>query len=74
VPRDGRDPAEVEFEKPTLLIVGGEGAGLDAEVVSAADAQVSVPMRQGVESLNVGVAAALLLDAARRRRAVSRQP
>ncbi len=74
VPRDGRDPAEVEFEKATLLIVGGEGAGLDAEVVASADERVSIPMRRGVESLNVGVAAALVLDAARRRRVVSRQP
>lgn len=51
------------------LFVGGEGAGLPAELLRGLDASVSIPMRDGVESLSVGAAAAVLLfEAARRRR------
>jgi TrmH family RNA methyltransferase len=73
VPRDGRDPSSIPFDGPTLLLLGAEGAGLDASVAASADDRVTVPLRAGVESLNVGIAAALLLDTARRRR-TGREP
>jgi TrmH family RNA methyltransferase len=54
---------------PLALFLGGEGAGLPAELLTGLDASVSIPMRGGVESLSVGAAAAVLLfEAARRRR------
>lgn len=54
---------------PLALFVGGEGAGLPAGLLAGLDASVSIPMREGVESLSVGAAAAVLLfEAARRRR------
>jgi TrmH family RNA methyltransferase len=71
VPRDGRDPSEIPFERPTMVVLGHEGMGLAPGIAPAADDRVTVPLRAGVESLNVGIAAALILDAARRRRAVS---
>jgi len=43
------------------LVLGNEGAGLSAEVRSAVDELLAVPMRGGAESLNVGVAAGVLL-------------
>jgi TrmH family RNA methyltransferase len=43
------------------LAVGGEGSGCREAVRARADAVVSVPMPGGVESLNVGVAGAILL-------------
>lgn len=56
------------LDGPTVLVVGSEGAGVPPEVMRAADARVRIPMRARVESLNVAVAAALLLYEAARQR------
>jgi TrmH family RNA methyltransferase len=54
---------------PAALFVGSEGAGLPAEVEHAADATISIPMAESIESLNAAVAASVLLyEAARRRK------
>ncbi|MGG6237330.1 TrmH family RNA methyltransferase [Nodosilinea sp. AN01ver1] len=58
----------VDFTQPTVIVLGNEGAGLSAELQRRAAVQVSIPMVGEVESLNVGVAAALLLYEARRQR------
>jgi tRNA G18 (ribose-2'-O)-methylase SpoU len=43
------------------LVMGTEGDGLTAEAIAAADAVVTIPMRGGVDSLNVASAAAVAL-------------
>jgi TrmH family RNA methyltransferase len=43
------------------LLVGNEGAGIRPELAAVADRSVGVPLRPGVESLNVAVAAGILL-------------
>jgi TrmH family RNA methyltransferase len=59
-----------DLTRPTLVLLGNEGAGLPSEIVSAADDRIRVTMRAGVESLNVAATAALVLyEAARQRRA-----
>jgi TrmH family RNA methyltransferase len=68
VPRGGRPFFEVDFQKPTAILLGAEGAGLSEEIAHRADQQVSIPMQPPVESLNVGVAAALVLYEALRQR------
>lgn len=68
VARGGTAMYDVDLTKPTALLLGGEGAGLPAALVSSADVQISIPMKDAVESLNVAVAAALLLYEARRQR------
>jgi len=74
VPRGGEDPDAIDWRGKVALIVGGEGAGLSDEVTSQCDALVSIPMAARVESLNVAVAGAILVYAARRARVVgSRQ-
>lgn len=45
------------------LIVGNEGAGIRPALLDAADRRVAVPMPGGIESLNAGVAGAILLYA-----------
>lgn len=45
-------------ERPALLL-GAEGTGLSAAAQAAADASVMIPMSGGVDSLNVGAAAAV---------------
>jgi len=47
------------------LVVGNEGAGLSGDVREACEALVSLPMASGAESLNVAVAAGVLLFALR---------
>ena len=50
--------------------MGGEGPGLPDKVLALADARISIPMTGAVESLNVAVAAALILYEAKRQRAL----
>jgi TrmH family RNA methyltransferase len=65
---------EIDWTTPAALILGEEAAGLAPEEVSAADLALRIPMRPPVESLNVAVAAAVVLyEAARQRAAGSRQ-
>lgn len=68
VPRSGLPMHEVDLRLPTALLLGGEGAGLSADLLAAAEMGLSIPMRTPVESLNVAVAAALLVYEARRQR------
>jgi TrmH family RNA methyltransferase len=71
IPRGGDRPDALDLCKPTLLLFGGEGSGLSDEVLAAADARASIPMRAPVESLNIAVSAALLVyEASRQRRSI----
>jgi len=57
-------PADLRTVPKLALIVGNEHAGISNELARIADDSVRVPMRGFVESLNVSVAAAILLHAA----------
>ena len=59
---------DADWDRPLALVMGSEGKGLHARVASACDYLVSIPMRGDAESLNVSVAAGILLFAARRAR------
>ena len=52
---------QVHREGPIALVVGNEGAGVRPELAVAATRSVAVPLQGGVESLNVAVAAGILL-------------
>lgn len=69
VARVGQPLFETDLRGPTALLLGGEGSGLPLGLLEQADAMVSIPMRAPVDSLNVAVAAALLLYEAARQRA-----
>lgn len=60
VQRGGRPYWEVDWQLPSVLLLGNEGAGLAAELIDEAQL-VTVPHGQEVESLNVAVAAGLML-------------
>ncbi len=64
----GKPLHEVNFTGPLALLVGNEGAGLAAEILSAADEMVTIPNSSKVESLNAGVSASILLYEATRQR------
>lgn len=68
VPRGGAPPEDVDLRGPVVILVGGEGPGLPAEVIDAADLRVTIGMDGAVDSLNTAICAALLVYEARRQR------
>ena len=66
--RGGRAPDTVDWRGRVALLLGGEGSGLSAQALAHSDELVTIPMAPPVESLNVAVAAAILVYAARRQR------
>ncbi len=69
VPRHGRPPEEIRWQGRVALLIGSEAHGLPRPLLRAAAEQVIIPMQPAVESLNAGVAGAILLYAAARARA-----
>ena len=60
---------EIDWTRPSALILGPESTGLTPEEQELADRRVSIPMKGMAESLNVAVAGGVLLfEAARQRR------
>jgi TrmH family RNA methyltransferase len=58
-----------DLARPAALFFGNEGSGLPEDIEAGADLRVSIPLLGPVESLNVGVAAGVILfEAARQRR------
>lgn len=51
----------VRDERPIVLVVGNEADGIEADIQAAATDRVTIPMQLGTDSLNVAVAAAVLL-------------
>ncbi len=69
VARSGRDYTTVDLTGPTALVLGNEAAGLPDDLAALLDERVTIPMAGRSESLNVGMAAAVLcFEAARQRR------
>ena len=54
------------FGEEDVLLLGRESAGVPASVYYAADASVRIPMRPGLRSINVALAAAIVLAEALR--------
>ena len=50
-----------DLTKPSAFIIGNEGAGLSAQIISVASHQISIPTNPQLESLNAGAAAAICL-------------
>ncbi len=58
---------QVEFTMPTVIVLGGEGKGLHQGVQKHCDVLVRIPMAGAVSSLNVSVAAGIVLFEWRKR-------
>lgn len=57
---------DYRYNSDDILLFGRESAGVPDEVVAAADARVVIPIKPGLRSLNVAVAAAMALGEALR--------
>jgi len=62
---------EVDWQRPSLILLGNEGAGLSSQLVAQSDFCVRIPQNAEVESLNVAIAAALMLYEAQRQKIFS---
>ena len=73
-PRDGVPLWSAELPRNLVLALGAEGPGLSAAAAGLAQLRLTVPMADPVESLNVAVAAGLVLFERRRRAAAGARP
>jgi TrmH family RNA methyltransferase len=60
------DPAATPFSAfrcpaRAAILLGGEGHGLDRELIDLCDQRITIPMQPGTDSLNVAVAAGIAL-------------
>jgi len=62
------DFREIDYTKPTAIVLGGEKHGISTKALELADQDIIIPMVGMVQSLNVSVASALILFEAQRQR------
>ncbi len=60
---------DVDLTRPTAIVLGNEHSGVCGDLAGQADGELFIPMRGMVQSLNVSVAAAIILHEAQRQRA-----
>jgi tRNA G18 (ribose-2'-O)-methylase SpoU len=56
---DAVDLEEAPLDGKIALVLGSEGAGLTPQWLHSADVRVTIPMKRGIDSLNVAAAAAI---------------
>ena len=66
----GSDYAAVDFTRPSALFLGNESSGLAPQVCDELSGAIAIPMEGRAESLNVGVACAVVCFEALRQRRV----
>lgn len=65
---DTVDYTEADYLSPFVICVGNEANGISSEMLELADKTVKIPISGGAESLNVGIASAILMYEAVRSR------
>jgi len=64
----------VKLTENCCIVFGSEGGGISNAVLAACDESVAIPMKNAVDSLNVGSASAAILYEAMRQRSVESDP
>jgi len=62
---------DFDFTRPTAIVFGNEHSGVSPELARYVSGEIYIPMRGMVQSLNVSVAAAIILHEAQRQRALA---
>jgi tRNA (guanosine-2'-O-)-methyltransferase len=62
---------DFDFTRPTAVVFGNEHSGVSPELARYVAGEIYIPMRGMVQSLNVSVAAAIILHEAQRQRAAA---
>lgn len=70
----GEDFASFHWPHPMALVLGNEAHGLDPVSIGRCDRTVAIPLAEQVESLNLSVAAGILLFASARRLRSTKTP
>lgn len=58
------DHRQAQYQRPTLILMGNEQAGLPPELAAVCDVNVKIPMRGRADSLNLSVATGIMIYAA----------
>lgn len=61
VDMDGKNYFEEDLRGPVALVLGAEDVGISPKVLERVDGRISIPMREGIGSLNVSSSAAILV-------------
>ena len=59
--RDAKRLGEIDLKRGDAILIGNEGHGLSSESISACSECVYIPMEEGSESLNAGIAASICM-------------
>ncbi len=73
VEKSGDIVSQTDLRGPLVVIMGSEDKGISPELTALADLQVRIPMKGGISSLNVSVAAGIILYEIARQRSRIRQ-
>ena len=65
---DGDDYRQIDFDRPTALVIGNEGKGIGTLTAKKCDQIISLPMKGKINSLNASVAAGILMYEVLRKR------
>jgi 23S rRNA (guanosine2251-2'-O)-methyltransferase len=68
--KSGQSASAISLTGPSVLILGSEDKGISRELISLSDHQVRIPMTGAIGSLNVSVAAGILLYEIVRQRSI----
>jgi 23S rRNA (guanosine2251-2'-O)-methyltransferase len=58
---DGDNYFDTDLTGPIALVLGAEDVGISSGILDKLDGTVSIPMREGIGSLNVSASAAILV-------------
>jgi len=58
--RGGENYTKIDFKKPAAIVLGTENSGLSQDWIKKLNAKITIPMKPGIDSLNVSVSAAIL--------------
>jgi len=68
--KSGTDISKLNFKSPAVLIMGAEDKGISRELISISDHLVKIPVTGNISSLNVSVAAGIILYEIARQRSL----